>query len=314
MHIPFKPICLTLLTLLYIFSLSCDKSTDPPPPPPSFSLNLVVTDGGEQPVPDLRVSCWNLLDLPLLSPPASGVSRSAVDPQAATTIEFSLSSACDYELTIHDLGNNEIDQFNGSAPAGSNAIMWSPAELRSGAYRYTLKACETDPAPFSDIKYAYLHRFDPVADSIGYTNSNGVFRTTKRYLFAHLLIDPEQPYSDETGTSLGTFTILDTVRFVLTDTSSGQSMSFDSVVVDGSNSFNITWDPSGTLDGLEPQLFDSRITCPLSGGPVEATGGSLDVSGNSVDLEMYADDGSAARLRRVNVEGSLGQNYPNPFN
>ena len=259
-----------------------------------FSLTITVLDSEGAPVPHLRVSSWNHLDgVDYAVSIAAGVGKNPADPMATTTISFGLTDSCNYVLSIYDLEDSLISSFDGIGEPGVISIDWYQQNLHSGAYKYNLEANTTEP--FTDTKYAYLHLFDADIDTIGHTNADGVFETRNRRFFPNTYNLPPQVKTSVSPDSLGTFQILDTVHFVLKDTNTGHFMWFDSVVVNGENTFDITWNPteSAPEDGIS---VDGRGTkedwswTPALAG--QAALGDLNLNGTAFeqeDAELYID-------------------------
>lgn len=290
-----------LTTFALTVILSCGGGVNGPPEVDSdFYVKLMVSDTAQAAIPDLRVSCWNLLDPPTQSPGYSPVATGgAMEPAPTTTFLFALATACDYEITIRDLADSEITQILGTNTGGNHTIQWSVPSVRSGAYPYTLIAAsvESGDTILNDTKYAYLDRSDRLYDTIGYTNSSGEFQTINRLLFPHLYSIPTQPLVNEMSDSIGTFSILNIVRFVLTDTTTGQSMTFDSVVIDGENSFSVSWDPDVELAAIEPGSIKNHVASSLGDdlatlSPGDSLAGDLNLNGvpfEQDDIDLYID-------------------------
>jgi hypothetical protein len=278
------------------FVLACDEDEGPlNNGSEDFSLTITVLDSDGAPVPHLRVSSWNHLDgVDYAVSIAAGVGKNPADPMATTTICLALTENCSYDFTIRDLEDSLISSFDGIGEPGVISIEWSPQNLHSGAYKYTLEAHTTEP--FTDTKYAYLHLFDADIDTIGHTNADGVFETRNRRFFPNTYNLPPQVKTSVSPDSLGTFQILDTVHFVLKDTSAGNNfMSFDSVVVNGENTFDITWNPTesaparGIIDDGRGTKEDWSWTPALDG---QAAAGDLNLDSSAFeqeDAELYID-------------------------
>jgi hypothetical protein len=55
-----------------------------------------------------------------------------------TTISFALPQAGDYTLTIYNITGQIVDEFSGSADAGTVEVEWDASKLASGVYFYRL--------------------------------------------------------------------------------------------------------------------------------------------------------------------------------
>lgn len=280
------------------FVLACDEDEGPlNNGDEDFSLTITVLDSDGAPVPHLRVSSWNHLDgVDYAVSIAAGVGKNPADPMATTTISFGLTENCNYVLTIRDLEDSLIRSFDNIGEPGEPGVIdidWYQQNLHSGAYKYTLEANTTEP--FTDTKYAYLHLFDADIDTIGHTNADGVFETINRRFFPNTYNLPPQVKTSVSPDSLGTFQILDTVHFVLKDTNTGHFMWFDSVVVNGENTFDITWNPTesaparGIIDDGRGTKEDWSWTPALDG---QAAAGDLNLNDTAFeqeDAELYID-------------------------
>jgi hypothetical protein len=57
-----------------------------------------------------------------------------------TTIEFNLSKATDYSMTIYNITGQVVKVFSGSADAGPQKVQWDAQDVASGIYFYKLNA------------------------------------------------------------------------------------------------------------------------------------------------------------------------------
>jgi hypothetical protein len=57
-----------------------------------------------------------------------------------TTISFDLPRKADYTLTIYNVLGRQVQQFEGSSPAGSVTVEWDATDFASGVYLYKLTA------------------------------------------------------------------------------------------------------------------------------------------------------------------------------
>lgn len=293
-----------LLLLVGVIVVSCNDDSEMPTTPAdddSFSVRLSVSGPDSLELTNLRVSCWNKLSMwpPMPQPPGTRQNGSTALAVAVTSFAFVLDQTCDYELTIRDLDGNEIEVVSSEGLAGYHSIDWSVQDLHSGAYPYTLVAisAETGDTVLNETKYAYHYGIDPADNVIGYLDSSGVFQTTERSRFSNLYGVPELPFTDETAAEVGVFNVLDTVRFVLEDTVSGDVMWFDSLVVDSQQAFSVAWNPTGlpiAAGTVQPAGGGDLHRGP---GPVvhaagDALPGDLDLNGTPFeqsDIDIFTD-------------------------
>jgi bacillopeptidase F len=57
-----------------------------------------------------------------------------------TTIEAYLPLACDWNISIFNIAGQMVDEFSGSSPAGTVAVVWDASRLTSGTYLYRVTA------------------------------------------------------------------------------------------------------------------------------------------------------------------------------
>jgi hypothetical protein len=137
---------------------------------------------------------------------------------------------------------------------------------------------------FRDIVFAVLWR--PDGTILGYTGTEGVFRTNNYLLFPNLLSLPTLHGRDPENNDVGEFSYTDSVTIVLTDTLADVSQEYVRTIQNASNIFDLTWAPSGLA------VERGRGAATAS----EATG-------------------MVRKARRdPPTQFRLGQNYPNPFN
>ncbi len=136
--------------------------------------------------------------------------------------------------------------------AGYHQVIWNNTDaqgnrIRSGVYKCRLMAKDTltRTIVFQDSIYAVLWQPDAEVSILGFTAANGIFETKDPLCFPNLFkLPPLIATSEVDPTPLGTFAILDTARFVLTEVATQRQQSFERAVKKGPNEFEIVWNPS----------------------------------------------------------------------
>jgi len=270
---------LILLAVVIILALSCNENSTEPVGSKGFSVKLKARTLGGAPLAGIRVSAWNHLSLPVAVPSGFAASqRQSVQPTPAVSFRFDLGA--DSRVTFNILELNDtlvstpIDQL---MAAGVHLLQWQVPQpivpTRVFKYRLVARDMVHDSILFEDLKYALLWQQDPSATILGWTSSDGEFQTRDSLLFPDVIPLPPLVFTDETGPdSLGTFTIRDTVTFVLTDTATNREMEFVKPINRGvENDINLIWNPAAAkpastrafeqpMSGSELSVRDSVVS------------------------------------------------------
>jgi len=294
---------LIVLTAALIFS-SCQHETDPVRPGDEFYLRISVATPDGAAVPGIRISAWNRLSFGALSTMKRSSSL-RVNP-GSTSFGFDLKSVCRATFTIFDLNDKLVRTlFDATANAGRYALIWDArdaqaAPVRTGVYkcRFAVRDTSSGAPVFQDSIYAVLWQPDPAVSVLGWTSATGRFETKETLWFPNLYDLPLLIATLETDpTPVGSFTLLDTISIVLTDTTTNRQQYFQSVVKDGANDFELVWNPPA-----------ARALAPARAQHF--------YSGNSPATPASPD--SVVLLSIVGIvlppDWRLHQNYPNPFN
>jgi|WetSurMetagenome_2_1015567.scaffolds.fasta_scaffold13463_6 hypothetical protein len=194
---------------------------------PSLRVNISVVDTYGNPVPGIRVSCWNKLRW------ISGLLPSAPDTLALTiptsAIFLDMPTKGMVWMALYDMDGRIV------LALCSDNTLWGPGQLRAtfvtGDYRTprVLKCrCIVRDAS-SNILYrdsVYSLCWQPYAERsiLGWTSADGSLSSDDSLKFPNVLALPPLVYAAETGwDTLGTFSLSDTLIFALTDTSSHRS-------------------------------------------------------------------------------------------
>ena len=279
------------LALSLIMNLSCkDSIVDTSTP---FSMRVIVKNPGGTLIPGIRVSCWNVLSKPIF-PGAKTAPRIPHNSLYGTTsIVFSAPVAYRGQLEVFDLdGKRVADLLDGSMrPAGTYMVNWQTSEeISTGVYKYRFTALSdtTSSVLFRDSLYAVLYQYDPALTIVGWTGADGVVQTSKAVQFPHLYPLPHFIETELDPTPVDSFTVTDSVRIALSDTTNHLMMKYTRLVKSGSNEFILTWDPT--------------LAEPLPPAEILHVPGHL--RGIASDIEPID----------VPHDWHLYQNYPNPFN
>ena len=125
---------------------------------------------------------------------------------------------------------------------------------------------------YRDSVYTLCWRPYPELSILGYTSASGSFSTIDSLRFPNVLTLPPLIHTGESGSgTLGTFSLSDTLVFVLTDTASHRQQSFERVVHKATNnSLSFAWQPTATYQATpiikqeSPQLSKIEIVRPAA--------------------------------------------------
>jgi hypothetical protein len=283
-----KNIVMYFLASWSLLLVSCkNNATSPPLPGDGFSVKITVKSLLGAPVPGLRISAWNQLSV------SPGLHAAGLHHASATSsIRFGVREISRVTLSVLEFDGSPVSTLvNDVLPAGMFMFAWTPAPILkpTRVFRYRLVAQDTSSGStlFRDSLYAVLWQPDAEISILGWTRSDGSFETTDKLLFPNTLDLPPLVHMNSAGDSLGTFTILNAVTIVLTDTASNRQVSTTRTVNKGvRNDIVLTWNP--------------LLATPLPGrsGPMHER--SKGISRESQPSGLF--------------EWKLYQNYPNPFN
>ncbi len=224
---------------------------NPVGPRDEFYVRVSVKNANGTPVSGLRVSAWNKL---AFGRRAVQKLESATTPTlAATAFAFDLKTICQVTFSVFDLNANLLRNLvDAKLAAGRYQVIWNNTDaqgnqIHSGVYkcRLTIKDTLTHAMLFQDSVYAVLWQPDAEVSVLGFTAANGIFETKDSLWFSNLFkLPPLIATSEVDPTPLGTFSILDTVRFVLTEVATRRQQSFERAVKKGPNEFEVIWNPS----------------------------------------------------------------------
>jgi hypothetical protein len=276
------------LLFLAVSLVSCKKSTTGPNDTSAdFRVHIQVTNNNHQPVSGLRVSMWNALFNTGLAKTTTSASINLIT--SATSISFALAKTSNISLVVTELNNKPYATLlTGMRNAGVYAVNASfPTSWGTHVYKCQLSVTDTtsDTLRYSDSIYLVLYQPDPEIAVMGYTSSSGIYETTDSLCFPNLFSLPPMIRTVNSPDSIATFSIPDSVQICLTDTSSGLSQMYGTVINGGDNTISLVWNPA-SLSTIQiktnSMIIASPLTTPISPTPTFTT--------------------------------KLHQNYPNPFN
>lgn len=287
-----------LLSILFgmavlIVAVSCDDSTTSSlPVDDSFLFKVEVTDSSGDRLSGVRISAYNKLSEWPLATDGDQSSTAMNAVQFATTITLLQPVACHVDIAVFDLHGGLIDTLlDADVEAGETTTDWSdlPDMIQPGAYRCIATAydLQTSTPLYRDSILMVLWQPVPDFSVLGHTDSRGLFETQDSLLFPNTMTLPPIPVTTMADpTVIDSFSILDTVRIVLTDTTTSVMRSFVRTVTNGRNVFELNWDEGDAM--------------PL---PVQ-----------SDYVFEYPTRPSNEQQVPPPEEFELLQNYPNPFN
>jgi hypothetical protein len=257
---------------------------------PSFSVSIAVVDTNGNPVPRIRISCWNKL-LPI-----SGSLPAANDTlprtPASSKIRLNMPAKARVWMALYNMDNRILLALY------SDNTLWGPGILRAdyvtGEYRppWVLKCrCiardSLSNVVYCDSVYTLCWQPYPERSILGYTSASGRFSTTDSLFFPNVFALPPLVHTgDSSSDALGTFALSDTLNFALTDTASHKQQFYEGVVHKAvHDSLTFVWNPTSVS---KPESFCKQQTSQLL----------------RVGIEKPAMAGSSWKLN---------QNYPNPY-
>jgi hypothetical protein len=282
--------CLLILAAILsgFFSCSDDSPAGPAPKPtPNPLFQVSVRDSDSRPVANLQVNIIHHLATDWPFPPRGDGAASAIRPMPASTIPMEIPVTCNVNLSVYNMADSLIAVLvNGSMPAGPRTFHLGMMGVSpDGVYKCILTATNAlNHTLFRDSVFAVLWR--PGTNTLGYTGTEGVYRTNNYLLFPNLISLPTLHGRDPENNDLGEFSYTDSVTIVLTDTLTDVSQEYVRTIQNSSNLFDLTWAPSG----LAFEHGRAAATASEAAGMVRKARG---VSPNQF---------------------RLGQNFPNPFN
>jgi|WetSurMetagenome_2_1015567.scaffolds.fasta_scaffold57314_2 hypothetical protein len=254
----------------------------------NFRLKISIHNDQNQPLQNLRISTWNVLNGVQLSY-STETQFLLARPLFSTSVRFDLPVTCRAKLIAYNLNNSQIQPLIDSVfdPGVVNVIWGNSPSLPGGIYKLVLRTTDTatSQALYHDSIFATLWILDPEANAIGYTNSSGTYETTDKALFPALFNLPEMSQLNESGNIIGTFRVSDTVVITVTDTMTFIQQEYRKIIGKGQNDLSLLWSP--------PQPAKAELHMEQADKII------------SVNVD---------RRDQIPSEFKLYQNYPNPFN
>ena len=173
---------------------ACSDDDNPVRPTGTF-FSITVLDAQGQPIEGLRIGSINH--------PISGRATCAFSgkPCPSTEISFSLPTASDWELTVHNYYGSVVRLFTGYSAEGTFTVIWDGTNsaglaVPSGFYRFHLEAGAYE----SDLWRVLETGPDPHLTIIGELDHNGTYATGNKALFPGLLASQPIDYYTDTVT------------------------------------------------------------------------------------------------------------------
>jgi hypothetical protein len=277
-------------------------------------FEIAVKTPGGQPVPDLRVSLWNMLPCSVLGDgsPCTGKAAAPVNGVARATTEFAFEIDADgrVDLEVFDLDGRHVESIidDEVLEAGPYTTLWyGPLDaVGTAIYTVVLSVYDLDRTQlFSppDTVYSVVAKVDPEESVVGSTDAGGEFKTEDRTLFPGL--DPDLPTLEQFDAAcnpLGTFTLQPEVYVYLQSADGTMKDDYQLTLEGTSNRFDLVWDPTPVAAGAKrgPAGFAAGAWADRA-DPAPA--------GRAVLMRAF-DPG-----RRVSaMSDTLFVNCPNPFN
>jgi hypothetical protein len=272
-----------------IAALSCRSDSTGPGTALPFTLTAHVTYPGGSPAAGIQVAFWNDLSYePItLARATPGIRKTA----AATSLHFGVPVRSHVRVTVLDLLSNPFGPaiVDTILEAGYYRSIWgTDTVLPIAVLKCVMEArdAETDALLERKNTAMLLYQPDELRSRNGYSDPNGLFRTSNAQEFPNVFSLPTIVHTTDDPTPLDYIRILDSVTVVLNDTISGLHQRYRRKIVPGDNALSFVFSPT--------EASPSSVT-PQGAGR------------------------EPARLVRIG-EGpiptafSLEQNYPNPFN
>jgi len=275
------------LSLLFILLFtSCKENSVEPIDNNSFNLELQVKDVNGNFLPNVNVSIWSKTGFDQNMKKVS----SSNNIQAATQMRYDLIQTCFVDLSVYNLNEEKKENLvSGQYEAGAYSFQLDMHEIiGTGVYKCKI-ITSTDSLKknilFQDSIYAVLWQPDAMVSLVGKTDSNGKIKITNKLLFPHLYNLPSISYTGPDGPDpIGYFTFSDSVTITLSNESFSKSISYDKVIKEGANNYQLDW-----------TITNSKINFP----------------------KLNKDKSEIIILKKLSaslINWKLYQNYPNPFN
>ncbi|MEL6444556.1 MAG: T9SS type A sorting domain-containing protein [Bacteroidota bacterium] len=128
-------------------------------------------------------------------------------------------------------------------PARGYRIQWTAEGVPSGVYTVRVRVDDEVVGAFAVARWAVLPD-DAIdgSDVRGATNAMGTFETLDVMLAPAFYGPDELEYRGLNNELLGTFALPERVRVTLIDPATGAQQAYDRAIVDGPNTFALTWD------------------------------------------------------------------------
>ncbi|MEL7168842.1 MAG: T9SS type A sorting domain-containing protein [Bacteroidota bacterium] len=180
--------------------------------------------------------------------------RSGVSTQLGNAYPVPFSETTTYEyrvgtdgeavtIEVADLAGGVVTVVDGNTNLGDHREQWRPDTLPSGVYVLRLRSGDTVVDSLAVARWAVLPD-DAIdgPDVRGATNAMGTFETRDVMLAPAFYGPDELEYRGLNNELLGTFALPERVRVTLIDPATGAQQAYDRAIVDGPNTFTLTWD------------------------------------------------------------------------
>jgi hypothetical protein len=250
----------SVLVLFSLLLLSCDGDGENLDSGIPLSFSISVEDTFGNPVSDYEVSVWNNF-----STSGGGANR------PLTTFGFSVEQESNISIKTYDLDNNLVNTLHDEVRApGNYGIDFTSTTYDSGepirggcvVLRYEMTAIDSETREILFEDAEFMCRFEMhLGNSIGLLDSDGLFGTDNKLYFPHLYNLPEMRGTDEDGNNTGNFTLPDEVVITIYDSENDIYQTYERVVEQGENNFDLVWDNSKSQKAEQTE-YKSTLKLP----------------------------------------------------
>ncbi len=306
-----------LLLFLFTAAASLNSCTTTSTEPESTSDNslfsISVKDGNGQPVKNLKINVWNYFPL---SARKANFQMKVQQVMASNRVDYQLPERSFVTIALYNLdGKLSKELIHDTLNPGYYSIL---NNFEDGHFNERVHKCLMTATAISsgiilrDSTYLVYWAPDSNAGYLGFTSDKGEFSSNDSLAFPHLFNLPAFNKTSENGpTSIGTFTLSDSIVITVTDTLTGKYMQLTKRMTAGtkSNHFGIVWAPTLSKNGSSVQnnLYKRAINEKSIMNPRDADLTSFACSTNNRDIELTWATATEHDMYRFNVQRSTDQ-------